>query len=88
MRVPLISPLSQTNEQECVVQRATSIQVRVGAAATVDTFSLVAVVSPPVQRVFRAALPRENSLQGLPQRSDAGSNGLKPHLYPQFRSTL
>ena len=40
----------QTSGQECVLQRATSIQVRVVAAATVVTYSLEAYQSPPVQR--------------------------------------
>jgi hypothetical protein len=40
----------QTIGQECVLKRATSFDVRVGAAATVVIYSLDALMSPPVQR--------------------------------------
>lgn len=45
----------QASGQECVLQRATPIEVHVDAAATVETFSLEAVESPPVQRGRRSS---------------------------------
>jgi hypothetical protein len=46
----------QTNAQECVLQRATPIELHVGAAATVVIHSLDASLSPPVQRVFSCGI--------------------------------
>ncbi len=43
-------PYRQTSGHKCVLQRATSIQVRVDAVATVVIYSFEAIVSPPVQR--------------------------------------
>jgi len=50
----------QTSGKTCVLQRATPIQLHVDAAATVVIYSLEAKLSPPGQRVSRAASPRES----------------------------
>jgi hypothetical protein len=52
----------QTSGHDCVLQRATPIEVHVGAAATIVIYSLDATLSPPVQLVGKqATLPINDS---------------------------